>query len=120
MIERNGAILICQRSRDDSHPLKWEFPGGKVEHGESYREALQRELEEELAIQAQVGPEITRCLYRYKGRLPVQLVFFRVLEFYGEPENRTFEQIRWETPARLAQYDFLEADAGLVRRLRGG
>ncbi len=119
VIERDGAILICQRSRGDSHPLKWEFPGGKVEPGESYHEALRRELEEELAIKAQIGPEVERCSYHYKGRLPVRLVFFRVLEFHGEPQNRNFEQIKWEAPARLIDYDFLEADAPVVRQLAG-
>ena len=119
VIERDGAILICQRSRGDTHPLKWEFPGGKVERGESLHEALQRELEEELAIQAQIGPEVARSSHRYKGRLPVQLVFFSVREFHGEPQNRNFQQIRWEAPAKLMEYDFLEADAALVRRLAG-
>ncbi|RPI20089.1 MAG: (deoxy)nucleoside triphosphate pyrophosphohydrolase [Acidobacteriales bacterium] len=117
VIERDGSVLICQRRRDDSHPFKWEFPGGKVELGESMPAALLRELKEELAIQASIGPEITRCAHRYAGRSPIQLVFYRVREFHGEPENRVFEQIRWEAPARLLEYDFLEADAGILRIL---
>ena len=117
VIERDGRILICQRSRDDSHPLKWEFPGGKVEPGESPRAALERELEEELAIQAHIGGEITRLTHRYPGRSPFRLLFYRVSRFSGEPVNRTFEQMLWEEPARLPQYDFLEADADFIREL---
>lgn len=120
VIERDGSVLICQRSRRDSHALKWEFPGGKVEPGETTRAALQRELEEELAIQARIGPEIAHSIHQYEGRLPLQLIFYRVSEFQGEPENRVFEQIRWELPAKLPEYDFVEADAGLVRQLAGG
>jgi 8-oxo-dGTP diphosphatase len=120
VIERDGRILICQRRRDDSHPLKWEFPGGKVEPGESPAGALQRELEEELGIQARIGPELERLTYRYGGRPPFRLILLRVREFQGEPENRVFENIVWETPERLPGYDFLEADAGFVRRLALG
>ena len=117
IIERNGTILICQRRRTDRHPLKWEFPGGKVEPGESPQAALERELEEELAIQAHIGPELTRGTHRYPGRAPILLIFYRVREFRGEPENRVFEQIRWEAPASLADYNFLEADTDILRTL---
>lgn len=120
VIERDGRVLICQRRRWDSHPLKWEFPGGKVEPGESPAAALERELEEELAIQAQIGREIERLTHQYEGRAPFELVFFGVQEFHGEPANRAFEQILWEKPSRLPKYDFLEADAGFVGRLALG
>ena len=117
VIERNGSILICQRRRSDSHPLKWEFPGGKVEPGETPPAALQRELDEELAIQAKIGRELARVTHQYSGRPPFKLIFFAVREFNGEPQNRAFERILWETPSRLPQYDFLEADTGVVRWL---
>jgi 8-oxo-dGTP diphosphatase len=120
IIERDGKVLICQRRRNDSHPYKWEFPGGKVEHGELPAAALERELEEELAIQSHIGPELARSEHRYPGRTPILLIFYRVSQFQGEPENRVFEQIRWEAPARLAAYDFLEADAGILRSLALG
>jgi 8-oxo-dGTP diphosphatase len=120
VIERGGRILICQRSKRDSHPLKWEFPGGKVEPGERPAEALKRELDEELAIRAKIGPRIATSTYRYPGRPPLRLAFFRVREFEGEPRNMTFEQIRWESPARLPDFDFLEADASIVRALALG
>ncbi len=120
VIERKGLVLICQRRRDDSHPLKWEFPGGKVEPGEEPREALERELREELGIVARAGEVLARRTFRYPGRPVFRLTFFRVAEFSGEPENRVFERIAWEAPGRLLEYDFLDADAGFVRRLALG
>ena len=120
IIERDGQILICQRRKDDSHALKWEFPGGKVEPGESPEEALERELEEELAIQARIGAQLACSTHQYPGRAPMELIFFRVREFHGVPVNRAFEQFRWEAPARLLEYDFLEADAAILRVVAGG
>jgi len=120
LIERNGRILIAQRQAGQKHGLKWEFPGGKVEESETPREALQRELEEELAIRAVIGEEITRYEYQYPGRAPIHLIFFSVSEFAGEPENRVFEEIRWEEPVRFSEYDFLDGDVDFVRRLAEG
>ena len=117
VIERDGHILICQRRRDDSHALKWEFPGGKVEAGESPKAALERELEEELAIQARIGRQLTSLRHRYGDRPPFRLIFFQVREFSGEPVNLNFEKIVWEAPERLPGYDFVEADRGFVRDL---
>ena len=117
VIERDGHVLVCQRKQGYRHPLKWEFPGGKVEPGETPRAALQRELSEELSVRASVGPEIIRYEYQYPGRSPILLIFHRVNEFEGEPRNEVFEQIRWETRERLPQYDFLEGDLDFVRRL---
>jgi 8-oxo-dGTP diphosphatase len=120
VIERDGDILVCQRRQGDRHALKWEFPGGKVEPGETPRAALKRELVEELLLDAIIGPEIVRYEYRYPGRSRILLVFHRVNEFAGEPRNRIFEEIRWERRERLPEYDFLEGDRDFVRRLSGG
>jgi 8-oxo-dGTP diphosphatase len=120
VIHRNGHILIGQRQKGDSHGLKWEFPGGKVEHGESASDALQRELEEELCIQAHIGPELIRYDYDYPKRTPILLIFHRVTEFNGEPRGAAFEQIRWETRERLPDYDFLDGDIDFVRRIANG
>ena len=119
VMERDGNILIGQRKLSDSHPLKWEFPGGKVERGESPEFALNRELREELGIDAVVGPEITRYQAQYPGRSPFVLIFYQVSEFRGEPRNVVFEQIRWEPRQRLPDFDFLEGDVEFVRRLAG-
>ncbi len=120
VIEQDGRILICQRRADDRHPLRWEFPGGKVEPGERPREALARELVEELAIDAEIGPEITRYEYEYPGRPRILLYFFHVTRFRGEPRSLAFEQIRWEPGARLTEFDFLEGDVDFVERLSKG
>lgn len=110
ILQRDGSILICQRRADQAHPLKWEFPGGKVEPGETPEEALHRELQEELGIDAGPATEITRYEFAYPGKNPILLIFLRVSEWHGEIENRIFETITWEQPARLREYDFLEGD----------
>jgi len=115
VIERNGRILIAQRKRTGRHPLKWEFPGGKVEPNEAPPAAVVRELEEELAIRARVEGEIMRYEYQYPGRPPILLIFYRVTEFTGEPENLDFERIAWVARAELSDYDFLEGDAEFIR-----
>jgi len=115
VIERDGRILIGQRKRTGQHPLKWEFPGGKVEAGEEPEAAVVRELEEELAIRARVDREIMRYQHQYPGRPPILLIFYRVTEFAGEPENLDFEQIAWVARVSLGDYDFLEGDAEFIR-----
>ena len=120
VIERDGRVLICQRKREHRHPLKWEFPGGKVEPGETPAAALARELDEELSVVAVIGPEITRYEYQYPGRSRILLIFYRVTGFDGEPVNRVFEQMVWEKLSGLSGYDFLEGDVDFVRRLAHG
>jgi 8-oxo-dGTP diphosphatase len=120
VIERDGKILIAQRKRTGQHPLKWEFPGGKVEPAETPESAVVRELEEELAIHARVGAEIGRYEYQYPGRWPIMLLFYRVEEFSGEPKNLDFEQILWAPRERLGDYDFLEGDADFLRQYTAG
>jgi len=117
IIERDGLVLVCQRKAGQRHAGKWEFPGGKVELDEDFRTALARELREELAIEATVGEEIARYPYTYSGRGSIQLIFYRVVQFEGEPMNRIFEQIRWESVAKLPAYDFLEGDIEFVKKL---
>ena len=117
VIERDGKVLICRRRSGGRHPLKWEFPGGKVEPGEDPREALARELREELAIEAQIGEELGGHEVRYGDGPAIRLRFYRVTEFSGEPANLQFENIAWEQKAKLPEYDFLEGDVEFVRRL---
>lgn len=110
IIQRHGRILIGQRKDLGHHPLKWEFPGGKVEPGETPDAALIRELQEELGIHARIDRELMRYEYQYPGRSRILLIFYRVLDFDGEPRNLDFDQIRWEQPELLRNYDFLEGD----------
>jgi len=120
IIERNGKLLVCQRTRHQTMPLKWEFPGGKIEEGEQPRDALRRELEEELGIEARIGDEISRLQHKYPSGATVELRFFLVREYRGELENRIFRDVQWSAPEDLGSYDFLEADASVVKDLAAG
>jgi 8-oxo-dGTP diphosphatase len=120
VIFRDGKVLAGQRKRGGDHALKWEFPGGKVEPGESPQRALVRELREELSIEAEIGAELSRDRYEYPGGRSVDLLFFAVERFSGEPVPSAFEQIRWIEPEALPSLDFLEGDVEFVERLARG
>jgi len=120
LISDGERLLVCQRRAGGAHPLQWEFPGGKVETGEGPARCLERELREELDIEAEAGPELCRVDHAYDGGPDVRLVFFRVRAYRGTPVNLAFEQIAWVRPADLRPEDFLAADRELVRRLRDG
>ncbi len=117
ILEREGRILICRRTAKQSHPLKWEFPGGKVEMGESPATALARELEEELGITGSESKEITRYKFAYPGKHPIELIFLRVTRFTGEPRNLIFHEMRWEQRECLGSFDFVEGDRRFLRIL---
>ena len=120
LILKDDLILACQRTRHQAMPLKWEFPGGKIEEGEQPRDAMRRELEEELGIVAKVGAEVARIVHEYPSGGAVELRFFEVRTYQGEIENRIFREIRWVTRQELPELDFLEADLGLVKDLAAG
>ena len=120
LIEKDGKLLVCQRTRHQTMPLKWEFPGGKIEEGEQPRDALRRELEEELGIITTIGDEIARIRHEYPNGGRVELRFYVVREYQGEIENRIFREIQWAAPSDLTKYDFLEADLTLVKDLAAG
>jgi 8-oxo-dGTP diphosphatase len=120
LIIKDGKLLACQRTRHQTMPLKWEFPGGKIEEGEQPRDALRRELDEELGIEAEIGEEITRIRHHYKGGSSVELRFYVVRKYQGEIENRIFKDLQWLKPSELPACDFLEADLTLVRDLAEG
>ncbi len=113
-------VLICQRKPNQPMALKWEFPGGKIEPGEGPEQALQRELDEELGIHAEIGPALTRIRHNYRNGGAVDLQFFIVRTFTGELENRIFQQMQWSNFSALPEYDFLAADLGLIRDLANG
>jgi 8-oxo-dGTP diphosphatase len=120
VIWQGGKILVCQRTRHQTMPMKWEFPGGKIEEGEQPRDALRRELEEELGIDATIGDEIARIRHEYRGGSSVELRFFLVQEYRREIENRIFRDLQWSLPKDLPSFDFLEADLTLVNDLAAG
>jgi 8-oxo-dGTP diphosphatase len=113
-------VLICQRKADQPMSLKWEFPGGKIEAGESSEKALARELNEELGIEAVIGRRVARIRHKYRNGGVIDLQFFVVREFDGALENRIFNDVRWAPLAELPGYDFLAADLGLIRDLSEG
>ena len=120
LILQDGKLLVCQRTRHQTMPLKWEFPGGKIEEGEQPRDALRRELGEELGIHASIGDEVARIQHEYPNGGMVELRFFVVREYRGELENRIFKDIQWAKPNDLPKFDFLEADLTLVNDLAAG
>ncbi len=120
IIYRDGRVLVGQRREIDRHPLKWEFPGGKVELCESPQKALVRELREELQIDARIGAELARYQYEYPSGNQVRLLFFAVQNYVGEPRGCVFKQICWAAPCKLELLDFLAADIAFVRRLARG
>ena len=118
VVEERGLILICQRRRGDRFELKWEFPGGKAQPGETPQEALVRELKEELQVSAKIGPELYRTRHRYpEMEAEIELVFFAATLGPETMMNRAFEKVVWAERARLPTYDFLPADRELVERL---
>ncbi len=116
IIFRNGTVLTGQRKPTARYPLKWEFPGGKLEPGETPAAALVRELHEELGIDASPGPELHRQEWDYGDRA-WRVYYFTVHAFTGEPENRTFAQIRWVTPQDLLAMDILDGNREVVELL---
>ena len=122
VIERSDRrVLIGQRRRGDTSPLKWEFPGGKMEAGETPEDALARELKEELGASMKKCVPIGRVMHKY-AETPDQLeiLFFAAAISDGELTPRTFEKIAWVLPKELGDYDFLAANAHLVANLATG
>jgi len=122
VIERSDRrLLIGQRRRNDSSPLKWEFPGGKVEAGETPERALARELKEELGVSLRKWVPIGRVVHKY-AETPeeLEILFFAAVVSEDQLIPRTFEKLAWVLPKELGDYDFLAANAQLVANLATG
>lgn len=117
LIQENGRFLICQRPAHKARGLLWEFAGGKVEPGESKRQALIRECREELAITVRVGEVFMEVTHAYPD-LTVQLTLFWADIAAGRPTRREHQALRWVSAAELSQYAFCPADQAIIDRLR--
>jgi 8-oxo-dGTP diphosphatase len=118
---RDRRLLIGQRRRSDTSPLKWEFPGGKVREGESPQAALARELQEELGVALLRCEEIARATHRYASTTEeLEIRFFAAEIDEAEILPAVFEQVAWVLPRELAEYDFLTANARIVADLATG
>jgi 8-oxo-dGTP diphosphatase len=122
IIERaDRRILIGQRRRNDTSPLKWEFPGGKMRENETPEEALARELREELGAEMRRAVEVGLVEYQYPNspnRLKIRFFAAEIAE--GVVEPKCFEQILWVLPRELGEYDFLDANRELIARIATG
>ncbi|HXT85698.1 MAG TPA: (deoxy)nucleoside triphosphate pyrophosphohydrolase [Verrucomicrobiae bacterium] len=118
VVMRDGKILACQRSASGKFPLKWEFPGGKIQPNEVPQAALARELEEELNVAAKIGPQLFRTCHKYaEMNESVELFFFKAEIGPSEVENRIFNALKWIEPKKLSELDFLDADRAFIQKL---
>jgi len=118
LLRDGDLVLVCQRIATGPHPLRWEFPGGKLEDGESATSCLVRELREELGIEATVGAHLASVEHRYPDGPHVRVHFYAIDAHSGTIENRVFERIVWQPRGRLDELDFLDADRPLISILR--
>ena len=116
IIEDGDKILIARRAADQNIAGKWEFPGGKVEEGESPEECLKRELEEEFGIQVEVGEFITSNKHHY-DHISIELKAFRTKYISGEFTLSDHDKIEWVSPDELLDYDLAEADVPIAGEL---
>jgi 8-oxo-dGTP diphosphatase len=120
---KDGEVLACQRRQTVRYPLKWEFPGGKVEEGETAAEAVVRELREELSIEAVIEGEFCRQSWVYPDHAgngstgAFDVTYLLIRRFTGTLVNHVFEQIRWVTPTAFLEMDILEGNRGTIERL---
>lgn len=113
----NGKILICQRKESARYPLKWEFPGGKVELNENEIDCLKREIFEELSINAEIGKMLHKQEWEYNDAGKYSVDYFIIDNFEGELKNNVFKNIAWCNVAELKNYDMLDGNREVVELL---
>ncbi|MBI4547818.1 MAG: (deoxy)nucleoside triphosphate pyrophosphohydrolase [Ignavibacteriae bacterium] len=121
IIMNDGRVLLCQRKRSSRYGLKWEFPGGKLEHKEPMEECLKRELHEELGIRADIGSLFHRQHYVYPDSGSYDVFYYLVRRYSGEISNPAFggafAQLQWVPIGKLSSYDILEGNREAVQKL---
>jgi 8-oxo-dGTP diphosphatase len=118
IIEKAGAILLARRKEGGSMGGKWELPGGKLEPGESPADGLERELREELGVDAQVGELMGTTTFR-NGPKTYRLLAYRVSVSPTTPQALEHAELRWVEPTELASYDLADSDRSLLRKISG-
>lgn len=113
-----NSILVCQRKRTAPYPLQWEFPGGKIEQGETSAECLRRELQEELSINAVIGEVLHEQTWHYPNAGTFHITFHRVISFTGKLRNNVFEQFAWLPVSELSTLPLLEGNKPVARLLQ--
>lgn len=116
IIRQDGKILICQRGEGGNCAFLWEFPGGKLEAGESEEECLIRECEEELGVHITIQGIFAETTFQYPDRR-IAFTFFNANISSGELTPTVHKQVRWVTPKELSEYDFCPADTEIVQNL---
>ena len=115
LILQNNKLLICQRPNFKDHPLKWEFPGGKIKNDETNEEALIREINEELSINIINCEELIRYNFNYKNlNKRVFIYFYLVNNFSGKVLNNFHKELKWIEIKDIREYDFLEGDLKII------
>lgn len=115
-IKKDGKILIGQRPVDNSLAGQWEFPGGKIELGESPEQALTRELDEELGIEAEVGDLKLTCTHTY-GDVGILILFYEIKYWKGEPKAKHHMMLEWIYPEELQMRTIPEANRKILDRI---
>jgi 8-oxo-dGTP diphosphatase len=118
IVEKDGKILIARRAKGSRFEGKWEFPGGKLEPGESQEECLVRELMEELNIKCRIGDMFLSNMFRYIG-VSIELVIYKAEYISGEVTLKDHDESAWVSPHELKKYDFVMADRPAVEKLMG-
>lgn len=119
IIWKDDKFLICQRPENKARALLWEFVGGKVEPGETKRQALIRECKEELGITISVGDELMKVTHEYPD-ITVNLTLYSAVISQGDPSLLEHNDMRWITAKELSEYRFCPADEAIVKMIEEG
>lgn len=117
LIWNDNRFMICQRPANKGNALLWEFVGGKVEAGETKREALIRECREELAITVSVGESFFEVTHQYPD-IKIHLTLFNATIAEGTPKVLEHNDIKWITPEEICDYAFCPADKEILERIK--
>ena len=116
LIKKNDKYLIGRRGPNEKSPGLWEFPGGKIEKGETPIECIKRELKEELNINAEIGDLVTKYNYDYPN-VSYLLYFFKIKSYVGEFKIIVHDKLEWVSLNDFHKYDFLQGDTPLINQM---